>query len=96
MPPYRALFEPFKLNRLTLKNRILSTAHEPAYATAGRPGLDYQLYHEEKAKGGVALTLFGGSANIAVDSQPTFGQLYIGDDAIIEDFRDFSAIIWRK
>ena len=95
MPPYRALFEPLTLNRLTLKNRILSTAHEPAYATGGRPGLDYQLYHEEKAKGGIALTIFGGSANIAVDSQPTFGQLYIGDDAIIEDFRAFSERIHR-
>ena len=52
MPSYDALFQPIRLNQLTLKNRILSTAHEPSYAIDGRPGLDYQLYHEEKAKGG--------------------------------------------
>tara|TARA_Y100001934_G_scaffold235698_1_gene286670 strand:+ start:242 stop:523 length:282 start_codon:yes stop_codon:yes gene_type:complete len=85
MPSYDALFQSIRLNQLTLKNRILSTAHEPAYAIDGRPGLDYQLYHEEKAKGGVALTIIGGSANVSVDSQPTFGQLYVGDDAAIHD-----------
>ena len=95
MPGYKALFEPFRLKHLTLKNRIMSTAHEPAYAAAGRPGRDYQLYHEEKAKGGVALTIFGGSANIAQDSHPTFGQLFVGDDGIVPYFREFSERIHR-
>ena len=95
MTSYRALFQPFTLNQLTLKNRILSTAHEPAYAVNGRPELDYQLYHEEKAKGGVALTIFGGSANIARDSHPTFGQLFVGDDGIIPYFREFAERIHR-
>ena len=95
MPSYDALFQSIRLNQLTLKNRILSTAHEPAYAIDGRPGLDYQLYHEEKAKGGVALTIIGGSANVSVDSQPTFGQLYVGDDAIIPEFRSFAERIHR-
>ena len=95
MPGYKALFEPFRLKHLTLKNRIMSTAHEPAYAAAGRPARDYQLYHEEKAKGGVALTIFGGSANIAQDSHPTFGQLFIGDDGIVPYFREFSDRIHR-
>jgi len=92
---YPALFEPFKLKELVLKNRIMSSAHEPAYAVNGRPELDYQRYHEEKAKGGVALTIFGGSANIAADSHPTFGQLYIGDDGIIPYFQEFSQRIHR-
>ena len=95
MPGYKALFEPFVLKHLTLKNRIMSTAHEPAYAAAGRPARDYQLYHEEKAKGGVALTIFGGSANIARDSYPTFGQLFVGDDGIVPYFREFSERIHR-
>jgi 2,4-dienoyl-CoA reductase-like NADH-dependent reductase (Old Yellow Enzyme family)/thioredoxin reductase len=93
--PYPALFKPFNLKGLVLKNRIMSTGHEPAYAVNGRPELDYQRYHEEKAKGGIALTIFGGSANIAADSHPTFGQLYVGDDGIIPYFQDFAERIHR-
>ena len=47
----------------------------------------YRLYHEEKAKGGVALTMIGGSTNIAPDSPSVFGQLYAGDDSIIPWFQ---------
>ncbi len=50
----------------------------------------YHLYHEEKAKGGIVLTMFGGSSNIAPDSPSVFGQLYVGDDAVIPCFQEFS------
>jgi len=70
------LLQPFQLRHLTLRNRIMSTAHEPAYAVDGKPKLRYQLYQEEKAKGGIALSMFGGSTNVAPDSPPIFGQLY--------------------
>ena len=72
------LLQPFQLKHLKLKNRILSTSHEPSYAEEAKPKLRYQLYQEEKAKGGVALTMFGGSANIAPDSPAAFGQIYVG------------------
>ncbi len=77
------LLQPFQLRHLTLRNRIMSPSHEPAYAEDGKPKLRYQLYHEEKAKGGIALTMIGGSTNVAPDSPPVFGQLYAGDDSII-------------
>lgn len=88
--PYKALFEPFQLNHLTLKNRIISTSHAPSYAEDGRPGERYQRYHEEKAKGGLALTMFGGSSSISPDSPPSFGQIQVGDDGIIPYFRAFA------
>ena len=50
----------------------------------------YQRYHEEKAKGGIALTMFGGSSNIAPDSPNVFQQLYVGDDAVIPHLQQFS------
>jgi 2,4-dienoyl-CoA reductase-like NADH-dependent reductase (Old Yellow Enzyme family)/thioredoxin reductase len=84
------LLEPYRLKHLRLRNRIVSTSHEPAYAEDGLPKLRYQLYHEEKAKGGVALTMIGGSANVAIDSPSTFGQLYVGDDAIIPYLRQLA------
>ena len=84
------LLQPFQLRHLTLRNRIMSTSHEPAYAEDGKPKLRYQLYHEEKAKGGIALSMFGGSTNVAPDSPPVFGQLYAGNDDIIPWFRQLA------
>ena len=84
------LLQPFQLKHLTLKNRIMSTSHEPAYADDALPKGRYQAYHEEKAKGGLALTMFGGSTNVAEDSPAAFGQLYAGNDDIIPYFREMA------
>ena len=75
------LLEPFALGRLRLRNRIVSTAHAPNLVEDGHPKDRYRLYHEEKAKGGVGLTMIGGSTNIAPDSPSVFGQIYAGDDS---------------
>jgi 2,4-dienoyl-CoA reductase-like NADH-dependent reductase (Old Yellow Enzyme family)/thioredoxin reductase len=80
------LLEPIQLRHLSLRNRIISTSHAPSYAEQGHPRDRYRLYHEEKAKGGVALTMVGGSSNIAADSPSVFGQLYAGDDSILPWF----------
>lgn len=77
------LLDPFELKHLTLRNRIFSSAHEPAYSEGGMPKDRYRLYHEEKAKGGVALTMTAGSAVVAEDSPPAFGNLHAYDDAIV-------------
>jgi 2,4-dienoyl-CoA reductase-like NADH-dependent reductase (Old Yellow Enzyme family) len=95
MADLRVLLKPFKLKGLTLKNRIVSTPHAPAYARDGMPQERYQLYHEEKAKGGVGLVMFGGSSTIAPECPATFGQLCVDDDRIIPFFREFSDRIHR-
>jgi 2,4-dienoyl-CoA reductase-like NADH-dependent reductase (Old Yellow Enzyme family) len=95
MPAADPLLQPFRLRHLALRNRIISTSHEPAYAENGRPGLRYRLYHEEKARGGIALTMVGGSANVAPDSPAAFGNLYVGDDAIIPDLRALAQAVQR-
>jgi N-methyl-L-proline demethylase len=87
MKRYQALLRPFQLKGLRLRNRIMSTSHEPAYAEDGRPGLRYRLYHEEKAKGGIALTMIGGSAVVAPDSPPAFGNLQLFDERIVDDLQ---------
>ncbi len=81
------LLEPFQIRHLMLRNRIMSTAHAPSYEEGGHPRDRYRLYHEEKAKGGIGLTIIGGSTNIAPDSPSVFGQLYAGDDSIIPWFK---------
>ncbi len=45
------LLQPYQLKHLTLKNRIMSTAHEPTYSEDGLPKERYRLYHQEKAQG---------------------------------------------
>ena len=92
---YPHLLQPFRLRHLTFKNRLMSTSHAPGYVEDRHPKLRYQLYHEEKAKGGLALTMFGGSSNIAPDSPSAFGQIYIGDDSIIPVLQEFSERVHR-
>jgi N-methyl-L-proline demethylase len=77
------LLQPFQLKHLTLKNRIMSTAHEPAYSEGGMPTDRYRLYHREKAKGGIALTMTAGSAVVSSDSPPAFGNLHAYRDEIV-------------
>lgn len=77
------LLQPFQLKHLTLRNRLMTTAHEPAYAEDGLPKDRYRLYHVERAKGGVALTMTAGSAVVSRDSPPAFGNLLAYDDAIV-------------
>jgi len=85
------LLEPFRLKHLTLKNRIISTSHEPAYSEEALPKRRYRLYHEEKAKGGIGMTMIGGSSIVAPDSPQAFGNLYVGSDAIIPYFKELTA-----
>ena len=77
------LLQPFRLKHLTLKNRIISTAHEPAYSEEGMPKDRYRLYHLERAKGGIAMTMTAGSAIVAEDSPAPFGNLHAYKDEIV-------------
>ena len=85
-----ALFKPLTIKGVTIRNRIMSTSHSPAYGEGGMPGERYQRYHEEKAKGGIGLTSFGGSSMVAVECPPTFGQLSVADDAVIPYLKEFA------
>ena len=89
------LLQPLTLGHLTLRNRILSTSHEPAYSEDGMPKTRYRLYHEEKAKGGIALTMIGGSAVVSPDSPPAFGNLLIWKDEIVPWFRQLADGVHR-
>ncbi|QPC86874.1 NAD(P)-binding protein [Mesorhizobium sp. NBSH29] len=77
------LLQPFQLKHLRLKNRIMSTSHEPAYSEDGMPKARYRLYHAEKAKGGMALTMTAGSALVSRDSPAAFGNLHAYRDEIV-------------
>jgi N-methyl-L-proline demethylase len=84
------LLQPFQLKHLRLRNRVMSTAHEPAYGEDGMPKERYRLYHVEKAKGGVGLTMTAGSAVVSPDSPQAFGNLYAYKDEIIPWLRQMT------
>jgi len=94
-PTSDPLLQPFTLKHLSLKNRIMSTSHACGLEEGGMPRDRYQSYHEEKAKGGIALTMFGGSSNVAKDSPNIFHQLNVGTDAVIPYLQQFSERIHR-
>ena len=77
------LFQPFQLGPLTLRNRIVSTSHEPSYTEDGMPKDRYRLYHLEKARGGIGMTMIGGSAVVSKDSSGVFGNIDMTTDEVV-------------
>lgn len=71
--PHDPLLEPFTLNRTTLRNRIVSTSHEPSYSEGGLLKDRYRAYHVAKAEGGCGLSMLG-TAMVAPDSPSSFGK----------------------
>ncbi len=84
------LLQELTIKKTVLRNRIFSSAHACGLQVDGYPQDAYQAYHEEKARGGIALSMFGGSSNVAIDSPNIFSQLNVGTDAIIPYLQAFS------
>jgi 2,4-dienoyl-CoA reductase-like NADH-dependent reductase (Old Yellow Enzyme family) len=83
MAAYDALLKPLTLKHLTLRNRVMSSGHTPGYPIDGMPLERYRLYHEAKAKGGIGLTIFGGSSAVSPDCRAAFGQMTAAEDRVI-------------
>ncbi|PVA10691.1 N-methylproline demethylase [Pelagivirga sediminicola] len=77
------LLQPYQLKHLTLKNRIMTTSHEPAYPEDGMPKERYAAYHAERAKAGVALAMTAGSAAVSKDSPPVFNNVLAYKDEVV-------------
>jgi 2,4-dienoyl-CoA reductase-like NADH-dependent reductase (Old Yellow Enzyme family) len=87
------LLQPLQIKHVVLRNRIMSTSHAAALDVGGMPLEKYQRYHEEKAKGGIALTMFGGSSMVSKDSSWGGNQINVSTDAIIPHLQQFSGRI---
>ncbi len=77
------LLQPYRLKHLTLKNRIMTTSHEPAYPEDGMPKERYRAYHEVRARAGVAMTMTAGSATVSRDSPPVFNNILAYKDEVV-------------
>ena len=84
----RTLFSPIQVGSVILKNRIYSSGHAEAMAEGGRPGDRLTRYHAAKARGGCALTIFGGSSSVHPSSPAAaWKQIANHDDSIIPAYR---------
>jgi 2,4-dienoyl-CoA reductase-like NADH-dependent reductase (Old Yellow Enzyme family) len=88
MSEFKHLFTPLKVGSITLKNRIFSTGHVPAFAVGGYPTERYAQYQAEKARGGVGLTIFGGSTSVTPNSPAAEWSMVANhDDTIIPAYQ---------
>jgi 2,4-dienoyl-CoA reductase-like NADH-dependent reductase (Old Yellow Enzyme family) len=74
------ILQPFTIKNVEFRNRMISTAHAPGYIEDRMPKDRYRLYHLEKARGGIGLTMFGGSCTVSIDSPSAFGQIDLSTD----------------
>ena len=95
MARYEALFEPLKIKGLTIKNRFLSTSHCPSYVERGVINERYIRYHEEKAKGGIGLSQFGGATAVSAENSTYYGQIDGHDDSVVPGYRKIAAALHR-
>ena len=84
------LLQPYQLKHLTLRNRIMTTSHEPAYPEDGMPKERYAAYHAERAKAGVALAMTAGSAAVSKDSPPVFNNILAFRDEVVPWIRNLT------
>ncbi len=77
------LLQPYQLKHLTIKNRIMTTSHEPAYPEDGMPKERYRAYHEERARAGLGMTMTAGSAAVSKDSPPVFNNILAYKDEVV-------------
>src|SRR5438094_8472071 len=89
-----SLFTPIAVGAVTLGNRIYSSAHAEAMAEGGRPTERLRRYHEAKARGGCALTIFGGSTSVHPSSPAAaWRQIANHDDSIIGAYREMARAV---
>ena len=84
------LLQPYQLRHLRLRNRIMTTSHEPAYPEDGMPKARYRAYHVERARAGVALTMTAGSATVSRDSPPVFNNVLAYRDEVVPWLKDLT------
>lgn len=88
------LLQPLVIKNVTIRNRIMSTAHSSGFVQGGFPQEQYRRYQEEKAKGGIGMTMIAGTSSVTPDSpNKEAGHVDISSDEIIPHFKALAATI---
>jgi len=86
-PELARLFSPITVGGLTLRNRIVSTAHSTGFADHGRIGERLAAYYEARARGGVGLIITGSTSVHPTSTSRLLPALSSWDDAVIPSYR---------
>ncbi|XGA80288.1 dimethylglycine demethylation protein DgcA [Halomonas sp. CH40] len=94
---FEAIFQPIEIGKLTIRNRVVSTAHAEVHATDGGMTTErYVRYYEEKAKGGCGLCICGGSSVVSIDSpQGWWSSVNLSTDRIIPHFQNLADAVHK-
>jgi 2,4-dienoyl-CoA reductase-like NADH-dependent reductase (Old Yellow Enzyme family) len=82
---YPVLFSPLSLGPITLRNRIVNSAHQTGFARHGEYTEQLIEYHRERARGGAALIV-----SQATSVTGDYLDLYNADDSVIPAYREIS------
>jgi 2,4-dienoyl-CoA reductase-like NADH-dependent reductase (Old Yellow Enzyme family) len=89
-PEYPILFSPLQVGPLTLKNRIVNSAHQTGFARNGAYTDQLIEYHRERAEGGAALVV-----SQATSVTGDYLDLYNSDDGVVPDYRAVADAVGR-
>lgn len=88
MTMFPLLLTPIQIRGKTMRNRIFSTGHIPGFTTAGLPDDRMTAYHEEKARGGLGLTVISGSTSVSPESPAAeWGMITNHDERVVPRYR---------
>ena len=88
------LFSPLTMRNVTIRNRIVSTAHATVLADNGMPGPKINAYQAEKARGGAGLIICYGSASVHHSSPAVdWGGVELFEDKVVPYLKDASAAV---
>ena len=90
---FKRLFSPLQVGPITLRNRVLVSAHQPGMAEHGAPSEQYIAYQRARARGGAALQITGATA--VHETGMFHGAHFLAniDDSIIPGYRRLSEAV---
>lgn len=92
-PALTRLFSPLGIGGITLRNRIVSTAHSTGLSEGTKIGDRVIAYYTARARGGVGLIITGSTSVHPTSTSKLMPALANWDDAIIEPYRRLAAAV---
>lgn len=92
----KQIFEPLKLNNLTLKNRLLRSATWEGIAALDG-SIDEKIYniYEDVAKGGIG-GIISGFTSVATNDHYFEGMMRLSDDKLIPQYQKLTDIVHKE
>jgi 2,4-dienoyl-CoA reductase-like NADH-dependent reductase (Old Yellow Enzyme family)/thioredoxin reductase len=92
-PALPRLFSPLELGGITLRNRIVSTAHSTGLSDGVKIGERVVAYYTARARGGVGLIITGSTSVHPTSTSKLMPALANWDDTVIEPYRRLAAAV---